>query len=57
MPMSVKQAAEAWRFDIPTEELDAIGPIVEELMNKTARTLDRDLSSTDPVPSFRPSGR
>ena len=57
MPMIIKQAAEAWRFDIPDEELDAIVPIVEELVDKTARALDRDLSTTDPVHSFRPSGR
>ena len=57
MPMNVKQAAEAWRFDIPDEELDAIVPIVEELARMTARALDRDLSTTDPVHSFRPSGR
>lgn len=57
MPMSVKQAAEAWQFDIPEEELDAIRPIVEEVVDKTARALDRDLSTTDPVHSFRPSGR
>ena len=57
MPMIVKQAAEAWRFDIPDEELDAIVPIVEELARTTARALDRDLSTTDPVHSFRPSGR
>ena len=57
MPVSVKQAAEAWRFDIPDEELDAIRPIVEEVADKTTRALDRDLSTTDPVHSFRPSGR
>ncbi len=57
MPMTVKQAAEAWRFDIPDEELDAIVPVVEEVINKTERALDRDLSTTDPVHSFHPSGR
>ena len=57
MPMTVKQPAKAWRFDIPDEELDAIVPVVEELINKTARALDRDLSTTDPVHSFHPSGR
>ena len=55
--MNVKQAAEALQFDIPEAELDAIAPILEDIVAKTAQALNKDLSTTDPVHSFRPTGR
>lgn len=55
--MNVKQAAEAWQFDIPEAELEAITPILEDVVAKTAQALDKDLSTTDPIHSFRPTGR
>jgi len=53
--MNVKQAAEAWRFDIPEEELNRITPIVEEVTAAIGKVLDRDLSTVDPVPHFHPA--
>jgi len=53
--MTVKQAAQAWQFNIPEDELDRIAPVVEDVTAALERVLDRDLSTTDPLPHFRPT--
>ena len=53
--MNVKQAAAAWQFDSPEDELDRIAPIVEDMTAAIDKALDRDLSTIDPVPHFHPS--
>jgi hypothetical protein len=55
--MTVKQAAKAWQFNIPEEELDRIAPIVEGVTAAVEKILDRDLSTIDPLPHFRPTHR
>jgi hypothetical protein len=55
--MNVKQAAEAWQFNIPSEELDRIAPVVEDVTAAIEKALDRDLSTMDPLPHFRPTHR
>ncbi len=49
-----KQAAEALNLGIAPERVEAIAPVLEELMAAARRALDRELSLVEPVTVFRP---
>ncbi len=46
--------AQALGLNIPDQQLETISPVLDSLWSETRRTLDRDLSSIDPVLTFRP---
>jgi hypothetical protein len=52
-----KTLAQERRFDIPDHQLEAIAPALEALYETVRPALDRDLSTIDPVLTFRPDGR
>jgi hypothetical protein len=49
-----KSMAQALGLNIPDQQLETISPVLDSLWSETRRTLDRDLSSIDPVLTFRP---
>ena len=49
-----EQIARAWRFEIPSDELSRITPILDDLFARVRPALDRDLSTTAPLLGFRP---
>ena len=50
----LKPIAEALDLRIPDEQLEEIEPVLDGLMPVIRRSLDRDLSTIDPVTHFQP---
>ncbi len=49
----LKRIAAERQLKIPDEQLDQIAPILETLFQQVRQALDHDLSTTDPVLTFR----
>jgi hypothetical protein len=49
-----KRAAEALDLGIAEERVEAIAPVLDQLMTAVRKSLDRDLSLVEPVTIFRP---
>jgi hypothetical protein len=41
------------QFNSPSEQLEAITPVLEALFQQVGKALDRDLSTTEPALTFR----
>lgn len=52
----VKQLAKVLGRNIPEDELERIAPVLEDLLAGVETALDWDLSTTDPMFTFRPDG-
>jgi len=49
-----KQAAQALDLGVPEERIEAVAPILDDLMARIRNALDRDLSLVEPVTVFGP---
>ena len=49
--------AEEMDLRIPKEEMEAVSAVLDRLYNDLRPALDRDLSTIEPVGTFRPDGK
>lgn len=55
--MNWHHLAEALDLKIPKERLDRSAPVLDQMYADFNKAVDRDLSSVEPVGSFRPDGK
>lgn len=46
--------AELYGWKIPPQEMERLAASLDDLAEKSRRVLNRDLSTVEPVPAFRP---
>ena len=51
-----KKLSELYGWNIPAADLEPLAASLDALYEDTRRALDRDLSTVEPVPVFRPAG-
>jgi hypothetical protein len=51
-----KKIAQLYGWNIPAEDLERLTPALDGLSERARRALDRDLSTAEPAPVFRPAG-
>ena len=51
-----KKITELYGWNIPTADLERLTPALDALQQRAQRALDRDLSTVEPAPVFRPAG-
>ena len=52
-----KNIAQDMDLQIPDDEMEAISRLLDRLHDELRPAFDRDLSTTEPVGSFRPDGK
>jgi hypothetical protein len=50
-----KNLADLYGWNIPAADLERFTPALEALQERARRALDRDLSTVEPTPVFRPA--
>lgn len=55
--MNWQQLGQALDLKIPKDHLDRSTPVLEQMYADFNRAVDRDLSTVEPVGSFRPDGK
>ena len=55
--MNWHQLAEALDLKFPKEHLDRTAPVLDQMYADFNKAVDRDLSTVEPVGSFRPDGK
>jgi hypothetical protein len=48
--------AELYGWNIPAADLERFTPALDSLSERARKALDRDLSTVEPAPVFRPGG-
>lgn len=48
--------AKLYGWKIPAEDLERFTPALDSLTERARKALDRDLSTVEPTPVFRPGG-
>jgi hypothetical protein len=51
-----KKITELYGWNIPAADLERLTPALEALRERAGRAFDRDLSTVEPAPVFRPGG-
>jgi hypothetical protein len=51
-----QKLAELYGWNIPAADLEHLAASLDALYKNTRRALDRDLSTVEPAPVFRPGG-
>jgi hypothetical protein len=51
-----QKLAELYGWNIPAADLNQLAASLDALYEDTRRSLDRDLSTVEPAPVFRPGG-